>query len=404
MITPRLAVVSTAVPPASSGQARVLGQLLSSRVVMPPLWFTDQPALIEDSTPVFGTRLALGPPRFLLYQGRGASRLPRINNVAGLTATVWMRARQILRAVRAQPVQAIIGASGSPFDLPAAWLVAERLRLPFAAWLFDDPVMQWPADTPYRGFARWWERLWAGRCIPIAPNEVMAEDFAARNPRARPAILVRNPAAGGTLAPPLARWPAEEGRVHVLYTGSVYGAQADALRNLLAAIRMTEGFDLILRTAQPPADLAAMGLEGPGLQVLPHLPHAGSLAAQRAADILVLPLAFDSAIPEVIRSSAPAKAAEYLASGRPVLVHAPAGAYVNRLFGPGTDGLGQMEPGAGLVVDRPDPSAIVAALHRLRDEPDLRAAMAGRAGRLAQEFQVDVNQARLMAALEAGRH
>lgn len=400
---PRLAVVSTAVPPASSGQARVLGQLLSPGVALPPIWFTDQPALIEDSTPIFGTRLALKPARFLLYQGRGASRLPRINNLAGLTATVWMRARQILHALRGQQVTAVIGASGSPFDLPAAWMAAERLRVPFAAWLFDDPVMQWPADTPYRGFARWWERLWAGRCLSIAPNEVMAEDFAARNPRARPAILVRNPAADGAFAPPPVHWPAEEGRVQLLYTGSVYGAQADALRNLLAAIRMTEGFDLTLRTAQSAADLASMGLEGHGLQILPHLPHAESLAAQRAADILFLPLAFDSAIPEVIRSSAPAKAAEYLASGRPVLVHAPPGAYVNRLFGDATHITGQVEPGAGLVVDRPDPHALVTALHRLRDEQGLRAAMAVRAARLAQEFRVEVNQTRLFAALEAGR-
>ncbi len=374
----------------------MLGQLLTAAVVAPPRWFTDHPAAPEAGMPGFGTRITLNPPRFLLYQGRGAGCLPRVNNLAGLMATVLGRAWQIIRALQAEPVQAVIAASGSPFDLPAAWLAAERLRLPFLAWLFDDPVMQWPADTPYRGFARFWERRWAGRCQPIAPNEVMAEDFVARNPRARHATLVRNPAADGAFAPPPARWPAAPGAVRILYTGSVYGAQVDALRNLLSAIRSSEGFELVIHTAQTEAQLAEMGLAGEGVRVRPHLPHAEALAAQQMADILFLPLAFESAIPEVIRSSAPAKAAEYLASGRPVLVHAPPGAYVNRLFGGGSEG-------AGLVVDRPDPAALAAALLRLRNEPGLRAGMAARATTLAGEFRVDANQARLLATLPAGR-
>ncbi|NDG49592.1 MAG: hypothetical protein EBY30_11255 [Rhodospirillales bacterium] len=173
----------------------------------------------------------------------------------------------------------------------------------------------------------------------------------------------------------------------------MYSAQADALRNLLTAMDAMEDFELVIHTAQTPQNLAEQGLQGPGLRARPHLPHGEALAAQKAADILFLPLAFDSAIPEVIRSSAPAKAAEYLASGRPVLVHAPPGAYVCQLFG----------QGAGLVVDRPEPTALATALRRIRDEAGLRQSMAIAALRLAGDFRVTDNRARLLAALVRGR-
>ena len=179
----------------------------------------------------------------------------------------------------------------------------------------------------------------------------------------------------------------------MLYTGSVYAAQADALRNLMVAVSGLEGFELVIHTAQTTQQLAEQGLEGPTLQVRPHLPHGESLVAQQAADILLLPLAFDSAIPSVIRSSAPAKAAEYLASGRPVLVHAPPGAYVCQLFG----------GGAGVVVDRPDPAALRAALLRIRDDAVLRRNLAAVAARVAAGFRVSENRARLLDALAEGR-
>ena len=376
----RLAVVSTAIPPASSGQARVLGQVLDG---------LDALFLSDAAQPGAGTA-PLAPARFLLAPRLGSGR---VNNLAGLAVTVFARAGEIARRARAHRAEAILGCSGSPFDPPAAWLAAERLRLPFGAWLFDDPVLQWPAadGTPYRAFARFWERLWARRSVPLAPNEVMAADFARRNPRSRPPVLVRNPAANAAFGDPAAPWPRDAAApLRVLYTGSVYAAQADAVRNLVTALADEPGFALALRTPQGAAELAAQGIAG--VAILPPLPHAEALAEQQRADILFLPLAFDAAIPEVIRSSAPAKAAEYLASGRPVLVHAPPGAYVNRLF-----------HGAGLVVDRPEPLLLLAALRRLRDDAALRGGLLAEAALRAPGFRVAASRAAMLAALGGDR-
>jgi glycosyltransferase involved in cell wall biosynthesis len=51
------------------------------------------------------------------------------------------------------------------------------------------------------------------------------------------------------------------------------------------------------------------------------------------SDILFLPLEFETPIPELIRTSAPGKLGEYLASGRPVLAHVPANSFVAHYLG-----------------------------------------------------------------------
>lgn len=384
----QVAVLSTSVPPANSGQARVLAQLLGDPTsTARPVWLTENPPGGPEAA------AALPLPRGPLLPARLCPRpLADLNRRAGLAALVVARARAALRA--APGAAGFVGCSGSPFDLPAASLAARWARRPLVAWLFDDPVFQWAPDTGpgYRAFARWCERRWAPRAAAvIAPNETMAEDFAARHPGLRPAFVVRNPAADaafGDAEGAGAPWP---GTATILYTGSVYSAQADAMRNLVAALDGLEGFRLVVHSAQSAAEIAALGIAGPAVEVRPALGHAATLEAQRRAEVLFLPLAFGAPIPEVIRSSAPAKASEYLASGRPALVHAPPGAFVGRMFG----------GGAGLVVDAPDPAALRAALRRLRDGPGLRAALAAEAGRRAGEYRAVAARAALARALAA---
>jgi hypothetical protein len=52
-------------------------------------------------------------------------------------------------------------------------------------------------------------------------------------------------------------------------------------------------------------------------------PHSVCLEAMRAADLLYLPLAFSSCSARISRYSMPTKLPEYLATGKPVLFHAP---------------------------------------------------------------------------------
>jgi glycosyltransferase involved in cell wall biosynthesis len=115
-----------------------------------------------------------------------------------------------------------------------------------------------------------------------------------------------------------------------------------------------------------------------------HLPPETIHEVQRRADVLFLPLAFESPIGEVLRTSAPGKMGDYLATGRPILVHAPPDSFVSRYF---------REHDCGVVVDSNSPNAVAEALKRIATDPSLRQAI-GKKARERAQVDFDLAQAR----------
>ncbi|HWC25536.1 MAG TPA: glycosyltransferase, partial [Solirubrobacteraceae bacterium] len=126
--------------------------------------------------------------------------------------------------------------------------------------------------------------------------------------------------------------------------------------------------------------LARHGLIGP-IDFHRHAPATAMPRIQQEAQVLFLPLAFDSPYPDVVRTSAPAKMAEYLAARRPILVHAPADSFVSSYF---------RRHGCGVVVDRNDPATLAEALQRILDDAELRERLCAAAWeRAGEDFHPD---------------
>jgi glycosyltransferase involved in cell wall biosynthesis len=294
------------------------------------------------------------------------ARLPKGDPVA-------KRARQLRSLFEGDRPQVCIGCTASPIDLPAAYLASRACGIPFIAYLFDDPVLQW-ADPQRRQAAGEWERQWAPRAAAvIVPNEVLAEDFGRR--AGVSVSIVRNPAADEAFAPDTSPLPFGD-PVRLVYTGAVYHAQLDAILNLNVALQKI-GFraELDVYTGQNPSVLS--GADPNFVHTRGHVEGTEVFRLQQAADILFLPLGFATGVPEIIRSAAPGKTAEYLASGRPILVHAPADSFVTRFF---------REHDCGVVVDTPEPNRLVSAVTSLRDDARLRSRVVANAQRAAVGF------------------
>jgi glycosyltransferase involved in cell wall biosynthesis len=201
-----------------------------------------------------------------------------------------------------------------------------------------------------------------GAARVVVPNEFLRDEY--RQRYGVEPVVIHNPS-----DPPepdiAAPWPADPGEIKIVYTGAVYQAHYDAFRNLLEAIDLLGRPDLKLHvyTAQPPGELEREGISGP-MMYHGHLPLSTALGVQRRADILFLPLAFNSSFPEgIVRTSAPGKMGEYLAGGRPILAHAPGDSFVSWYF---------RTYQVGSLVDHPDPLALAHAIQQIIDEPDLR--------------------------------
>ena len=180
----RIAIIPAAVPPAGSGQATALGHLLSE---------TDrnEVILLSDFSFYFqrvGEDYNALPAVDLRQLSKLNWKIPPnfdapCSDLTAILFALCRRAAEISESIRSDDVAAIISCTGTPIDVPAAALAAQNLGVPFVAYLFDDPVYQWPVG-PYRNFSAWQEMSWSGRAAAvIAPNEFMAVEFNRRTGR-----------------------------------------------------------------------------------------------------------------------------------------------------------------------------------------------------------------------------
>ena len=362
----KFALVSHVLPPSWSGQAVVLHRLL--RALDPHSYCLisrqnyDPQGYRGDTYSRLEARYYCLRPRF----GIGMLRKFGLSAVGNWLRT-YQRARQIFRIVKKERSEAVVACTGDLYDLPAAFLASRRAGLRYYIYLFDDYFYQWPGALE-RSFAQRWERILIKEANGVVvPNEFLWQEYRCRH--GIEPVVIHNPCeALGNEGEEEVPWPTHPREIKIVYTGAVYHAHYDAFHNLIAAIPKLRGPEvkLHLYTAQEPAELERERIKG-AVVYHPHLSLTQIGEVQRRADILFLPLAFVSAIPEAIKTSAPGKMGEYLSSGRPILVHAPADSFLTWYF---------KKFECGVVVEQNNPAALTQAIQELLRNVALRETLA----------------------------
>ncbi len=152
----------------------------------------------------------------------------------------------------------------------------------------------------------------------------------------------------------------------IVFTGAVYWAQKDAIKNLIKAVGALPDLKikLILYVPQPVKMLARQGIfpsRSVAVKSAPPDKIHGILKA--SADIAFLPLSFNTNAPEIIRTATPGKFSQYLISGVPILVHAPSDSAIAR-YASATN--------TAFVVGNNDTSALAQAVVKLLTDQKLR--------------------------------
>ncbi|RPI38862.1 MAG: glycosyltransferase [Methanoregulaceae archaeon] len=337
----KFALVSLGLPPSQSGQSMVLYHLL--KTIPPDAYclitlrnFHLYHYLKQCSNRLGGRYYFLAPDyQFVRHLVKAASLLS-LRSL--LSFTLKLRVRQIKKILVQEHVQVVIACTGDLFDPPAAFLAANEMGIPVILYAFDYYSRQW-TEPATRSFAEEFEdRILRKAAQIIVPNECMAKEYTTRY-GVRP-VVIHNPfdleeyeknvqanADKTTLE------SGTDGDVRIVYTGAVYDAHYSAFHNLIKAIPKTgiPGLILHIFTPQSPGQLQAHGISGP-VRIHKPRPNSEIPALQRAADILFLPLAFNSPYPDIIRTSAPGKVGEYLAAKKPILVHAPEDSFISWFF------------------------------------------------------------------------
>jgi len=388
----RFALLSHVLPPSPSGQAVMLFRILSR--LDPEIFYLISSASEQETFQNTNKQLPLQAPSFSLppeplLKGSRHFGLDPIRNALNILIRIIVRTLSMLKIVHREPTNAIIACSGDLTNIPAGFLISRIIHVPFFAYIFDDYVYQWRGN--YRRFAKFiGQFIFKHSAGIIGPNEYICQEYRQRY-NITP-TLVRNPCENGFFKPFL-KWPAESDKIKIIYTGAIYHANYDCFWNLIRAMDLLEDYHLELHiyTAQTYEELEEQQIKGKKVIVHSHVPYKDILEHQRKGDILFLPLAFESPIPEVIRTSAPGKMGEYLASGRPILAHVPPNSFVADYF---------KRYQCGSIVDQKEPRKLAEGIKNLIVDLTLRNKIIKNAQRQAQlDFSAELASSSLMALL-----
>ena len=388
----KIALISHVLPPSWSGQAMVIYRML--RGLNPESYclisrrtrgIDDDPTQYLSALP--GRRYQT-PPEFKVRRGFRFG-MQHMN----MLLAIFQRARYFAGVLRRERCGAVVACTGDVEDLPAACLAARQVGVPFYAYIFDHYSKREWVDPVARSWARRLEPWMLKRAAAvIVPNETLRDDLF--DDYGVEATVIHNSCdiAAYEASPP-ERPAGNGGGVSIVYTGDVYEAHFDAFRNLLEALERIERprVELHLYTARTAEFLETYAIRG---RVVYHPHHQPSEmpGIQQQADLLFLPLAFDSPYPDIVKTSAPGKMAEYLAARRPVVVHAPPDSFISWYF---------RQHECGLVVDRNDPAELARALDLILKDEALRERLGARAWeRAGADF--DISKARAQFARVVG--
>ena len=383
-----IAVVSHTFAPDMNGQAVVLGRLFdgfSSVVRMS----SDRRWHPQNSDGFIDTNVST------------PWAIRKLRNLKFLQSKVFQlyvshRARLIEKMLVRYKCSCVIACTGGDLvDIPAAVLAAVRTRIPCLLHYFDDYRSQWKIPNPVWSTA-WMQRhglaiekeALAKAASVVVPNELLYAELMKRV--SLPLRVIRNPVQlslyqGARRDPALAN----DGRSRpfkIVYTGSIYEAQFEAVLNFARAVERlkTKGIaiDLHLYTSQSVECLRNQGLPE-SVRIHPSVPLEEASRIQCDSDFLLLPLSFSTRYPELIRTSAPGKLGEYLAAGRPVLVHAPSDSFLVKFFS---------NHRCGLICDTLDDTMVALQLERLVRDAEMGRELGERALETSLLFSESLNR------------
>lgn len=327
---------------------------------------------------------------------RGAHRVLRLLNVVKILVPTALGLAW--RARRGATILAVpYGAEFGSELFVAAYLAHRLSRVPLVVYEMDE----WRASLVQEGIngriSRTLEKLFHHRVLRAARkvwvmSDPMAVDLGVRfgvEAEALPSCVEVSEFDRGRQGERV-----DSDELRLLYTGSIYGPQAGAIRNVLEAIRATPDLraSLIVYTSQSPDEIARQGLIGPNLRVERSVSAEELPDVLAKADALLLPFSFDEQQRAVVSTSLPSKTAGYLASGVPVLVHAPPYATITRLA---------CREGWAEIVDEPGTEGLAAALRSLASNEPLRKRLVANALRAARErYDLATRRPQFLASLQ----
>ncbi len=391
----KIGINSIVLPPSSSGQAIALYNLLKE-LPSELFFFISQKKYgtpqQSDATERLNTRyhqIKRAPSLFerllhhLFFRGYFNPLLWYIKVIS------W----EIKIILKKEKANAIIACTADVLEPISSYFAARLMKIPYILYAFDDYGSQW-IDPINKFIANVYApMIIQDASIVIVPNEFLQEYYQQKY-KIQP-VVIHNPI---DLRPytteKIDHFRIGTDQIKIIYTGAVYEAHYAAFLNLIQAISRLPDLNIQLHiyTDISKEKLIARGIKGP-VEYHPYKKMSDIAFIQLSADILFLPLAESSEYSEVIaKTSSPMKMGEYLATGVPILVHAPFDSYLSYYF---------TRYKCGIVVDHQNAESLAQGIRELIFNAKLRNEIAKNARERAKiDFSLGTNKELFMNLLE----
>jgi len=292
-------------------------------------------------------------------------------------------ALKAIRIIRKHQMHTIFSVPHSGEFFIAAYFASRVTRRPLYVYVLDDLVSQRPSSLGHLCAKLMFKRIFCYAEKRWVISTYMAEEFKRRY-GVSSIPLPRSVALGmfnSKMIETDDSKQADDTTWNIVYTGSIYSVQLDAMLNLVRLLNDKDrvplpNVSLTLYCHSNRERLARMGIQGDRIQRL-YVDVELIPEVLQKAHILFLPLSFKAEQRGIVSTSLPTKFSEYLASGVPILVHAPPYATVTRF---------SKEYDCALVVDEADLEKLLAGVKILLMDREARARLSRHAKFVAKEF------------------
>jgi len=358
-------------PPLSGGSPVVMRNLLQ--------WFDPTDYIIATESPPKNCSLieALTGAK-IYYTSRQHSKFDRVN-VALSYAQILLIASRISKLARQNKCAVIVGVFPELDYLYAAYLVHRWTGLPLVIYLHDTIIENYL--TGYRKIlAKWLQpRLFKHASLIWVMSHGMTDMLRERyHIDTTPLVHCFNETIPGTPPP----WHKKNtDPLKIFFSGNIYTVNEAVLTRIVKGVGLIPGVQLNIYGGNSQEFLMRGGLLAPQVQ-------AGYLRSRKALldfmatqDVFVLGLSWpqeSSAGEHELKTAFPTKIPEYLAQGKPIIVHCPEDYFLGRFF---------REHQCGLVVSTPAEHAITQAVEEIKNYPAKALALGKNALKAARIFQ-----------------
>lgn len=382
----KVLVVSAYTPPVVVGTAVILGNLLR---FFPKGSYCILTNDFRDGKDAVDDRSTLNCPYSLIriprYRGNNA-RLMSLHIILEFLFIPLIVLKGIL-AISRQGTHAILGTSSEGNFLIAAYLLHKVSRLRFFVYMFDLYV-EGRRSRIQKTVARVFEKHILSSAEKVfVMSESMQEHY--MNKYGLQTEYLPHPVILDQFLERTDQSNRDQHEKRVVYTGECTAAQAQCLVDMANVMNLLEGVKFYVYVPKSAEQMASIGVCGPNV-VVSFAKRNEIPKMQQSADILFLPLGFNTSYPDVIKTASPGKMPEYMAAGKPILIYAPSYSYISRYA---------RRHGFGYVVDKRDIDLLKNSVKFLLNDYELKCNLIASCNKLVHVHEASKISAKLQDAL-----